>query len=166
MYKLIFTLIFSSVLFGCTSVPVETKNTELEQTLERYISTYQARTDFQRFLSFYADDVVLEDMLYGYKVTSKQQLAEFFNWQSQDVLVLNSQHTLSIEQKIVSIEERTAVLRGIFNPFLYHGKQLGPWRFTTVLHFNEQGLIRYQQDWINYYPRSFVTKAPNLNLKR
>ncbi|AOT10159.1 hypothetical protein S4054249_04245 [Pseudoalteromonas luteoviolacea] len=159
-------LFFSSVLFGCSSAQVEKESIKLEQTLERYINTYQARTDFQRFLSFYTDDVVLEDMLYGHKVTSKQQLAAFFNWNAQDVMVLDSKLTFSIEQKIVSIEGRTALLRGTFNPFLYNGKQLGPWRFTTVLHFNEQGLIHYQQDWINYYPRSFVANAPNLNLNR
>ncbi len=59
----------------------------------------------------------------------------------------------------------TALVRGRFNAFLYHGQQLGPWRFLMVLKFDEQGKISYQQDWINYTPKSEYTTGHNLNVQ-
>ncbi|MBQ4837383.1 nuclear transport factor 2 family protein [Pseudoalteromonas luteoviolacea] len=154
---------FIVILVGCTSTKTKDSELSLNEVVENYIKVYQARSDFERFLAFYSDDVVLEDMLYGYKTTTKQQLGDFFNWNAEQVHVLDSNKTFSVEQTIISQEQGTAVLRGTFNLFSYNGQQLGPWRFTTVLKFNDAGLIYYQQDWINYYPRSFVLEAPNLN---
>ncbi|ESP92903.1 YybH family protein [Pseudoalteromonas luteoviolacea] len=163
MYKFIASLMFTFILVGCTSTKTKSSEPSLNEVVENYIKVYQARSDFARFLAFYADDVVLEDMLYGYKTTSKQQLADFFNWDAEQVHVLDSNKTFSVEQIIISQEQGTAIIRGTFNLFSYDGQQLGPWRFTTVLKFNGAGLIYYHQDWINYFPRSFVLEAPNLN---
>ncbi|KZN51871.1 nuclear transport factor 2 family protein [Pseudoalteromonas luteoviolacea] len=166
MFARIVFLILLLQLSGCVSTTTELNHSRLTKLTEDYIKAYQARSDFQYFLSLYAESVVLEDMMYGHKVQNKRQLASFFNWDKEPIRVLDSKKTISIEQTIISVEEQTVVLRGQFNPFVYGGESLGPWRFTTVLRFNQQGLINYQQDWINYFPRSFVTNASNLNMPK
>ncbi|WP_240650223.1 nuclear transport factor 2 family protein [Pseudoalteromonas rubra] len=135
----------------------------LKQTLSDYISTYQARRDFEQFLSFYADEVQLEDMHYGFAVENKQALAEFFNWSAGNVQILDGDQTFTLNEVILDEQQRRAVIRGTYVRFEYEGREMGPWRFTTVLHFNADNKITYQQDWINYWPRSLTDGGRNLN---
>ncbi|MEC4090409.1 nuclear transport factor 2 family protein [Pseudoalteromonas rubra] len=139
------------------------ESSALRQVLNDYIATYQARQDFALFLSFYADDVQLEDMIYGFAVKDKQALAEFFNWSAGNVKILDGKQTYTLSEVILDEQQRRAVIRGTYVRFEYEGREMGPWRFTTVLHFNPDNKIAYQQDWINYRPRSLTDGGSNLN---
>ncbi|MCF2856933.1 nuclear transport factor 2 family protein [Pseudoalteromonas sp. SMS1] len=163
MLKNISLYLLLIMLSGCTSIPKKKPPFEISAVVNQYLTTYQARDNFEHFLSFYDDEVVLEDMLYGVKATNKKAFSAFFNWQAGDFKVLNGKQTFEVSQIVIDDEQRTVVVSGVFNPFSFNEQKLGPWRFTTVLKFNQAGLIVYQQDWINYFPRSFVSEATNLN---
>ncbi|TMP29344.1 hypothetical protein CWB99_09100 [Pseudoalteromonas rubra] len=99
---------------------------ELQQQINNYIATYQARQDFEHFLSYYADDVQLEDMIYGFAVKDKQALAEFFNWSAGNVEILDGEQTFTLDEVIVNEQQRRAVIRGTYVRFMYEGRELGP----------------------------------------
>ncbi|KZN35166.1 hypothetical protein N474_03090 [Pseudoalteromonas luteoviolacea CPMOR-2] len=164
MLKNIYLCLLAILFSGCNSVSQKEPPSELSVLVEQYIKTYQARDNFKQFLTYYDDHVVLEDMLYGVKVTNKKAFSEFFDWGAGSFKVLDGKRTFDVSQIIVDQKQRTVVLSGEFNPFSYNEQKLGPWRFTTILQFNQAGLISYQQDWINYFPRSFIGEAKNLNV--
>ncbi|OCQ18171.1 hypothetical protein A7985_24835 [Pseudoalteromonas luteoviolacea] len=166
MLKSISLCLLSILLTACNSTYKEDQQSELSTVVNKYIKTYQARNNFTEFLSYYDENVVMEDMLYGVKVDDKLAFSEFFNWEAGKFQVLDGKSTFEVTQLVIDQDARTAVLSGVFNPFSYNEQQLGPWRFTTILKFNQAGLISYQQDWINYFPRSFVSEAKNLNTAR
>ncbi|KZN41388.1 hypothetical protein [Pseudoalteromonas luteoviolacea] len=152
-------------LSACNITPESERVFTLSEIAKRYVKTYQEREDFDEFLSYYDENVVLEDMLYGIRVNNKRAFGEFFNWAAGDFKILNNEPTFVLTQQVIDEQQRTIVLYGSFNPFVYNTIQFGPWRFTTLLKINEDGLIYYQQDWINYFPRSFINDANNLNIK-
>ncbi|KZN28715.1 hypothetical protein N480_08090 [Pseudoalteromonas luteoviolacea S2607] len=152
-------------LCACNVTPKSESAITLSEVAKQYVTAYQKRENFDEFLSYYDENVVLEDMLYGIRVNNKREFAEFFNWAAGDFKVLNNAPTFVVTQQVIDEQQRTIVLYGSFNPFVYNTNQLGPWRFTTLLKLNEDGLIYYQQDWINYFPRSFINEANNLNIK-
>ncbi|WP_249364653.1 nuclear transport factor 2 family protein [Pseudoalteromonas rubra] len=160
-------LLSTMLIEGCGMTPNGAQQThhhsKFQQQINNYIATYQARRDFEHFLSFYADDVQLEDMIYGFAVKDKQALAEFFNWSAGNVQILDGEQTFMLDEVIINEQQRRAVIRGTYVRFTFEGREMGPWRFTTVLHFNSDNKITYQQDWINYRPRSLTDGGSNLN---
>ncbi|MBD1580711.1 nuclear transport factor 2 family protein [Pseudoalteromonas sp. S16_S37] len=159
--KLILFVFITIGLSACQSSP---NTTELENTLEQYIEVFQKRQNFEQFLSFYAPDAQLEDMLYGHYASNRQGIAEFYDWPNSKLTVLEGMPLFSVDQQVVDNLQRVAIFSGVFHRFSYFGKELGPWRFLIKLQFNEQGKIIYQQDWINYTPRSLITQSKNLNV--
>ncbi|WP_083330438.1 MULTISPECIES: hypothetical protein [Pseudoalteromonas] len=137
----------------------------LEQTVNRYLEVYQQRTDFDTFLSFYDERAQLEDMVYGHYAANRAEIEQFYAWPTSQVTVLDNKPLFSIEQQIIDVQQRVAIVSGEFHRFDYGGDKLGPWRFLIKLQFNEHGLITYQQDWINYTPKAMVSDGKNLNLR-
>lgn len=163
MMRYRFLLFFILILSGCSnSVNISNKNTFISHA-DAYFNTYAQRQNFTQFIEFYAEDAVLEDMVFGHKAQGKDQITAFFNWSAGNFAVLDDQLVLVVEDKIVDSTTRTVVARGVFNRFNYASRELGPWRFLIVLKFDEKGKIIYQQDWINYTPKSDFTGGENLN---
>ncbi len=132
----------------------------VEQLAQQYFTLYTKREDFDSFMAFYDDNVVLEDIVYGNHIADKKALRRFFNWTDPKFSMI-SEHNLVLEKMIVDRYE--VVATGYFPVFNYDDKPLGPWRFIIHLTFNEQGKIIHQVDWINYTPRSQFLGGDNLN---
>jgi len=138
------SLSLTLLLLSCTATE---KQDSIRQEVEEYYQTYQQREDFQRFLSFYSDDVVLEDMISGDKIEGKSALAEFFNWDTPGFQKTEDQALIITEQ---IIEGNKVVTKGYFTPFQWGETRFEAMHFTTLLTFNEQGKIIKHVDWINY----------------
>lgn len=135
----------------------------IKPQVEQFISTYQARVDFDAFLKLYADSAQLEDLVYGHHAVGKSGIAAFYNWNGGNFKVIDDLKTFKVERLIIDEQQRQAVITGHFNEFIYHGQKMGPWRFVMTLQFNEKGLITHQQDWINYTPKADFMTGKNLN---
>ena len=138
-----YTLFALSVL----SCGQTTKKTALHSTVSNYYDTYKERKDFDAFLEFYDENIILEDVISGDRKKGKKAFAEFFDWNHPSFRPLDS-IALIIEKQI--IDGREVVTQGYFTPFKWDSIQVGHMHFTTILTFNLKGKIIRQVDWINY----------------
>ncbi|WP_440055112.1 nuclear transport factor 2 family protein [Pseudoalteromonas sp. T1lg65] len=159
--KLGFSLLCLLFLNACISQT--TPSVTWQTTAQRYFAIYAERQDFSTFMQFYAKDVQFEDMVYGHRASGIEALAKFFDWSAGNFVVVGKGPALHIVELLYDEESHTAVARGVFREFEFKGRKMGPWRFTTVLKFNEHGKITYQQDWINYTPKKDFMTGQNLN---
>lgn len=126
---------------GCTS-PDQT-----ELIAREYFETYAQRTDFNKFINFYDQEVELRDIVNGDEIKGRQNLASFFNWAHPDLKMIHDR-ALVLEDLIIA--ENKAIGKGHFTEFKWGESTFGPMHFTMILIFNEQGKITRQTDWINY----------------
>ena len=141
---------------SCTNKSYE--NT-IRDIVSEYYNTYQERTDFEKFLSFYSEEIILEDIINADKIAGKKELSNFFGWNRPGFHKLES-NALVIHEQI--IEGNTAVTKGHFTPFTWHEVDFEAMHFTTLLTFDEAGKIIKQVDWINY-PSSLVDYSTRKN---
>ncbi|GEM_PF-815734 len=163
-YRLIL-LMTLGLLAACQSTPEKQAfdRDTVQETLSSYLKTYAFREDFDYFLSFYAGNAVLEDVIRGEEFVGIDAIKSHLNWHDPEFsLGMSASHLIS-EQII--IDGNQAVIQGYFMPFIYQGVKLGPWRFTTHLEFNEDMKITRQTDWVNYTPKVIFNNSPNANLK-
>ena len=139
----------------------ELNNAHLRQLAADYFNTYSQRLNFDRLMSFYADDALLEDVIYGHRAEGKMAIREFLDWGRGDFKLLQGSKILTIEQQVFG--PNRVVTEGYFHRFSYQGKPLGPWRFIITLKFNSEGKISQHTDWINYTPREEFLGGKNLN---
>lgn len=169
----IFLALAFSLLQGCqnsANLPSENTNqnaltsvmteTQLRNTAAQFFKTYSKRQDFDAFLAFYSESIVLEDLVYGERVQGKSALKGFYRWHSGEVELIGEQ-ALEVKEQLFSGNQ--VVTRGIFLPFYFHGKKMGPWRFVIWQEFDERGRIVKQFDWINYTPKETFIGGENLN---
>ena len=128
------------------------KDSTIQSQTQEYYRTYQERSDFQKFLSFYDDHIVLEDIMMGERKNGKREFAEFFDWENPDFSKTDSL-ALIINNQI--FQDDQVVTQGYFTPFKWREHRFGPMHFTTILTFNTKGKIIKQVDWINY-PSSLI----------
>lgn len=126
-----------------------------------YYQTFNARKNLKKFIAFYSDNIVLEDIINGDRITGKKALSNFFNWENPAFEALDS-NTLSIEKII--IQGNNAVIKGHFSKFKWGKSKFEAMHFTTILTFDRLGKISKQVDWINY-PATLVNynKRKNSN---
>ncbi len=136
------------VVWGaCQNQPQTSNLRDIKEIAQAYYKVYQDRSDFEAFLDFYEEDLVLEDMVMGEKIFGKQSFAEFFAWENPEFKKLDSLTLVLEEQYVVG---NTVISQGYFNPFQWGDAQFEAMQFTTILSFNAQGKIIKQVDWINY----------------
>ena len=63
-------------ILGCQSSKSSPTQAWQEQ-VHAYLNTYQQRDDFHQFMAFYAQDAVLEDMVYGHRAEGKSAISDF-----------------------------------------------------------------------------------------
>ena len=148
--KLVSVLAAGAVLTACTTIADRVGNSP-RATAEQYFEVYAERTDFEQFMSFYAEDAVLEDLIYGHLAQGKSNIRAFLNWNDGKFSLANGETALELDS--LHIDGQHAYARGRFNPFNYAGKPHGPWRFLIALEFNKKGQIVRHVDWINYTPK-------------
>ncbi|MBQ4861227.1 nuclear transport factor 2 family protein [Pseudoalteromonas sp. MMG013] len=159
-FRAYFGLVMMCLLSACASRP---NTSALSVIVEDYIQVYGERTDFVRFIDFYATDAIFEDMVYGHTASNRKAIANFFDWTANKVAVLDNKAVLVVTDKLIDVHSKHVILSGYFNRFRYQGNELGPWRFLIKLQFGSDGKILYQQDWINYTPKSQFMTGVNLN---
>lgn len=137
--------------------------TDIAESAGSYFDIYAKRQDFKQFLAFYHPQAVLEDLVYGDRVEGRDALAAFFAWDKGRVKVVDNKPVLHVAKQVVA--DTDVITKGYFNKFEYQGQVLGPWRFIIYQRFNHQGQIVYQEDWINYTPKSDYSGGKNLNPK-
>lgn len=158
-------------LTACTSTKHETpqlssKSTneftkEFEDVVNSYFNTYQQRTDFKSFMSYYHEQAQFEDIIYGNHLKNKADITAFLNWQRGEFALINSDKLLTITKQV--IDKQTVVTQGYFHQFSYDEVVLGPWLFVMVHEFDSQLKIIKQTDWINYTPRENFLGGINMN---
>ena len=161
-YNSITLLCVLSILFlsNCSSRTNEQK-VNIAPIVQDYYKVYQDRNDFQRFLAFYDDNIVLEDIILGEKMEGMLAFKRFFDWGNPNFSKTDSL-TLIIKDQI--IKGNTAVTSGYFTPFIWGDTTFEAMYFNTILTFNAGGKIQKQVDWINY-PNGLVdyNKRKNSN---
>ncbi len=137
------------------------KGQPIERIVHDYYEIYNQRQDLNRFLEFYDDSIILEDIINGDRIEGKAALKNFLDWGNTDFKLLDS-NSLSVSETI--IQGNQAVIKGYFTGFQWGEAKFGPMHFTTILTFNESEKIIKQVDWINY-PANLVdyTKRKNSN---
>lgn len=128
---------------------------ELQQVASDYIATYQARDDWQGFLSFYSDSLYFLDINLKTEFFDREGFASFYDWPNPGFKkVAPDQPTFVVEDLVVA--NQTAIIKGRFQPFYWQG-ELQEWTdlFTIWLHFDDDLKIVRQYDFIKY-PKAFL----------
>lgn len=153
--KQIFTLLIFGLLFNACVID---KDRTLERIVDDYYKTYNKRQDIDKFIGFYDNDILLEDIINGDRIEGKSDLRKFLNWGDPNFKILES-NNLMIAEKIIN--KNKAVVKGYFTKFQWGENEFESMHFTTILTFNDSDKIIKQVDWINY-PMDLV----NYNKKR
>ncbi|WP_440905507.1 hypothetical protein ACMZOO_04055 [Catenovulum sp. SX2] len=157
------------LLSGCqltdnqsTKSAAEKSKLDSKKIVSEFMTAYALHEDFDYFMSFYAENAQVEDVIRGKKVKGKKQIRELFNWHDPKLSLGNSVSAVVVEQ--ITVFENSAVVTGFFMPFVYDGLKFGPWKMTMLLTLNENGKIVEQTDWINYTPKVLFSNDPDSNL--
>ena len=143
-WPLLFCAIFFLSLLSCSDFG---KKEDLRPIAEEFFETYKARKDFNKFLSFYDEQIVLEDIINGDRIKGKKNVKAFLDWDNNKFQLIDS---VVLELEYLIVEERKVVAKGHFTPFQWGDSKFGPMHFTTILNFNVNKKIVKQVDWINY----------------
>ena len=146
-------------LLGCSSLNDSSKVTSL--TMQSYFETYRQRSDFNGFMDFYADDVVVQDIVYGNELAGKSEVKAFFDWNRGQFELLDGKDILTITRQ--TLESQTVVTEGYFHRFRFNDQTLGPWRFVMIHELDDDSKIIKQVDWINYTPRENFLGGLDMN---
>lgn len=139
---------------GMNSPDSEPKEAAIRQQAKDFFATFAARTDWDKFCSFYREDVQFKDVALQIDLDSLWQLKRFYKWDEEGdrfKKLFPEQEHLAVESLIV--EGQTAVARGHLNPFYYDDTLIDvDWgmEFTIWLYFDENLKIVEQRDWFEY----------------
>ena len=153
--RLSYLLFLSALFFSCD----EARLSQTEILVTEFYSVYSERQDFEKFIEFYNEDIVLEDIITGERIEGKENLKSFFDWNNPDFELLEK---TSLVVSDIIIDRKKAVIKGYFTKFSWGGYEFDAMHFTTLLTFNESGKIIHQVDWINY-PSSLVDYSKRKN---
>jgi hypothetical protein len=148
-----------AIINGCSST--NQNNNNLVQVVEDYYSVYSQRNDFERLMTFYADNAQFEDIIYGNSFNNKIEIKNFLAWNKGEFKALSGESILTVTKQVV--QQNTAITEGYFHKFSYDGQKLGPWLFVIIQEFNTNHKIIKQTDWINYTPRNNFLGGKNMN---
>jgi hypothetical protein len=156
--RIILNLLILLLLNGCVST---SKNNNLPQVVNDYFDLYSKRNDFNKFMTYYADNAQFKDIIYGNSFSNKVEIRKFLDWDKGNFKILDGNRALTVTRHIFGIN--TAITEGFFHSFSYDGQKLGPWLFVITQEFDSNNKIIQQTDWINYTPRSNFLGGKNMN---
>lgn len=151
-----YLLLLLILLISCST---KEKEPQYKKIVDEYYAIYQKRQDFEKFLSYYSKDIVLEDMVNGDRILGIENLKEFLDWENPN-FTLQDSVALIINQQF--IQNNTVLTQGYFTPFTWSETSVEAMQFSTTLTLNEQGKIIHQIDWINY-PSNVVDYSKRKN---
>jgi hypothetical protein len=153
--KLTLYILIGIILCSCA---FESEN-NLEEIVDDFYQTYSERQDFDKFIDFYDESILLKDMINGDSIAGKEELKIFFDWNNPD-FEKNDISSVIVNEKIV--HDNKIVIQGYFTSFKWRDTKFEAMHFATVLTFNKAGKIIEQVDWINY-PTNLVDYSKRKN---
>jgi len=156
--RIIISLLIVLLLNGCAST---SKNNKLPQIVNDYFDVYSKRNDFNKFMTYYAENAQFKDIIYGNTFNNKVEIRNFLDWSKGDFKILNGNKTLTVTSHTFGI--KTVITEGFFHAFSYDGQKFGPWLFVITQEFDFNNKIIQQTDWINYTPRDDFLGGKNMN---
>ncbi|AWL10713.1 hypothetical protein HMF8227_00205 [Saliniradius amylolyticus] len=147
------SLVYCLLLSACTVLP-NSSEADVQAVAHSYFETYAERSDFDRFMRFYADDAKLTDIVYGNEINGKDNIRDFFDWHRGDFTVVDAGPALEVEEQVISGNQ--VITKGVFREFEYNGNRMGPWKFIIWQELNQAGKVIAQEDWINYTPKKIM----------
>jgi hypothetical protein len=156
--RIILSLLIALLLNGCVST---SKNNKLSQVVNDYFDIYSKRDDFNKFMTYYADNAKFKDIIYGNSFNSKVEIRSFLDWDKGVFKILNGTRALTVTRHLFG--KNTVITEGFFNAFSYDGQKFGPWLFVITQEFDSNNKIIKQTDWINYTPRGNFLGGKNMN---
>lgn len=155
LFLLFFFLL--GVHFSCHTIDHDvhiSADLHTELVAQAFFKTFAERTDWEKFCSYYREDMQFEDIILQIKLDSLWQFQRFYKWND----TINVFTKLNPNQEHLTIfslitDSLTAVARGRFNPFYYNEQLVDPFwgmEFTIWLYFDDQRKIIKQIDWIEY----------------
>ena len=156
--RIILSLLIALLLSGCIST---NKSNKLPQVVNDYFDIYSKRDDFSKFMTYYADNAQLKDIIYGNSFNNKVEIRNFLDWNKGEFKILNGIRALTVTKH--TFGENIAITEGFFHAFSYDGQKLGPWLFVITQEFDSNNKIIQQIDWINYTPRDNFLGGKNMN---
>ncbi len=156
--RIILSFLIIFCLNGCVSTG---QNIKLSQVVKEYFDTYSQRDDFDKFMTYYADNAHFKDIIYGNSLNGKAEIRNFLDWNKGDFKTLKGAKILTVTRH--TFAKNTVITEGFFHLFSYDGQKLGPWLFVITLELDSDYKIIQQTDWINYTPRSNFLGGKNMN---
>lgn len=134
------------IFLGCSDT-TDKQLTDHSSIINEYYQTYQERKDFDKFLSFYDQNIILEDVISGDRIEGIEAFKQLFDWNNPN-FVLTDSVALVVTNQIIN--KNIVSTQGYFTPFSWSGTLTEAMHFSTILKFNDKGKIIKQTDWINY----------------
>jgi len=121
-----------------------------------YFETFAERSDWDKFCSFYREDVHFKDITLQLDLDSLWKFKRFYKWDEEgDRFKKMSPEQEHLNLQSLVVEGNTVAGRGHLNPFYYDGVLVdSEWgmEFTILLRFDENLKIIEQIDWMEYDP--------------
>jgi hypothetical protein len=156
--KLLLFVVITTAILACT--PPDNGREQVRAIAMEFFDYYKSREDWQGFLDLYAEDMVFEEVVFRYTY-DKQEFAAFYNW-PDTLLKKHPDYPEVLVLEDLAVTDSTAMGRGYFTPFYYAGELYEDFehmRFVITLHFNKEGKISRQTDFIEY-PPEFLQGLP------
>ncbi len=119
-----------------------------------YFETFAERSDWDKFCSFYREDLHFKDITLQLDLDSLWKFKRFYKWDEEEdrfKKMYPEQKHLNLQSLVV--EGNTVAGKGHLNPFYYDGALVNTeWgmEFTIWLRFDENLKIIEQIDWMEY----------------
>lgn len=147
------------ITIGCNQSKT-TDSSAYEQAVRskalEYFETFAARSDWDKFCSFYREDVRFKDITLQLELDSLWKFKRFYKWDEEGdrfQKLFPEQKHLNLQSLLV--EGNQVAGKGHLNPFYYDGVLVNTeWgmEFTIWLQFDENLKIIEQTDWMEYDP--------------
>jgi hypothetical protein len=145
--------------YSCNQTKTADDN-EFEQAVRNeaieYFETFAERSDWDKFCSFYREDLHFKDIMLQLELDSLWKFKRFYKWDEEGdrfKKMFPEQKHLNLQSLVV--EGNTVAGKGQLNPFYYDGELVHTaWgmEFTIWLRFDENLKIIEQIDWMEYDP--------------
>ena len=152
-------ILIALISIGCQQTKTTQAN-DFEQEVRKkataFFETFAERSDWEKFCSFYSEDVHFKDITLQLDLDSLWKLKRFYKWDEEGdrfKKMFPDQKHLNLQSLVV--EGNTAAGKGHLNPFYYDGALVDTaWgmEFTIWLRFDENLKIIEQIDWMEYDP--------------
>ena len=132
-----------------------------------YFETFSERSDWEKFLSFYREDLHFKDITLQLELDSLWKFKRFYKWDEEGERfkkMYPEQQHLNVQSLIV--EGNTVAAKGHLNPFYYDGVLIDlEWgmEFTIWLRFDENLKIIEQIDWMEYDSGTLESTIQRIN---